>query len=255
MPPPRVQTFDLSALPDQLRGPVEQALVKPITLFMDEAARAINRCWARGDTVALFEDVRVDVPADWTSPTMENSWIDGGAVYRKTEGGELELDGKVTAPGGGAVAGTTIFTVPFAPARAGRYLCASTTAVPVDIACRVDVLTTGAVQFRAGTTGVSCPVFLSGIRQPCADPQPYQPAGPFRWPLDLAYPLERRPMGLYLIEARERIPTGSSGVRSPIGGVDWELVEARGVRQLRVRRIAGLAAGKSYILRLAAIGG
>lgn len=253
MPPPRIQPVDLAALPQALRQPLEQGLAKPLKLYMDDASRAIGLTWRRGDNLAFYEDLRVDVSADWLSPTMQNSWGDGGAFYRKTEAGDLELDGNVTAPGGGAVANTTMFTVPFPPERYGRFVCPSVSG-GADTTCQVAILTTGEVQWRSATTGASQPVYLSGIKLPCADRQPYQPAGTNRWPLDLPYVLEGRPLGLFLLEAREREPAGTP-IRAPIGGVDWELRENRGARELRVRRVAGLAPGKSYTLRLVVVGG
>ena len=257
MPPPRVQSFDLTALPEELRRPVEAALVKPIRLFMDDASRAIERAWSVGDDLLFYEDVRVDVPADWIVATFLASWTNyQDAAYRKTENGDVEFQGYARAPGGGAVANTTIIQLPaeFRMAVQRGFICHTHDGVN-HASCYMEARPNGDLAWIAGATAASQFVALNTIKGVCADRQPYQPAGADRWPLDLPYVLERPPLGLFLLEARERIPQGSSATRVPLGGVDWEIHDDRGVRKIRVRRVTGLTPGKSYILRLVAVGG
>src|SRR5262245_38573563 len=126
MPPPRIQTFDLSAVPEKLRPAIEQAMVKPLKLFMEESVRSIAKAWVQGDNLAIYEDIRVDVPSDWVTPTFLNGWDDYGDAddprvgYRKTEQGDLELRGRTTQSG--AVVPSVMFMVPFLPEGNARFV-------------------------------------------------------------------------------------------------------------------------------------
>lgn len=259
--PPRVQTFDLTALPDQLRGPVEQALVKPLKLFMDETSRTLGRAWVLRDNLALFEDIRIDVPDEWIAPTLLNSWTDGTTfgdptpAYRWREDGDLELRGFLLAPGGGATVDTAMFQMQYQPIGRATFVQWNITAALAHGRSWVTVDPDGSVIWRDGDVGASQQLALSGIRVPALDPQPPLPGGSYAFPVELPWTLERMPLGLFLLEAREREPSGTSNVRIPVGGVDWELIDRRGERHLRVRRVTGLLPGRSYILRLVALGG
>lgn len=265
MAQPRVQTFDLTALPEKLREPVQQSLVKPLRLFMDEAARAIGKAWTQGETLAFYEGVRVDVPDEWLTPTFQNSWSDGAGTgdpsvaYRKTENGDLEFRGFPAAPGGGAVSGNEILSIAnssFWPAGRASFVCRTTDITPGLNVCYVSMEADGRLIWDGGTTDAGRQVAISSVRVPCADRQPYQAATPYNFPVELPWTLERAPIGVCLLEARERNPSGGENVRSPVGGVDWEVLD-RGAagRRLNIRLVTGLAPGKSYTLRLLAVGG
>jgi len=251
----RPPELGVDGLPAELREQIQRALVEPLRRFHGAVGTALGAAWLVGDRLQLFE-VWVDVPADWQTPTWQNSWtaatsISGevGAAYRKTEDGFLELRGAADAPGGGPLAGDVLFAVPAAYVPAARWRSIQWTidgTLAYNFAV-VSIESSGAVTWIGGNTGASQAVGLQ-MRVQCADTRPPVFTTPYCLPQDLPYALARPPVGLWVLSIVER--TTSTVILAP-GGVDWLAVG----NIVRLRHVTGLQAGKSYIIRLVALGG
>lgn len=247
----------LEGFPEEIRGPLFRSLVEPLRAFNSAVGAAVEASWRVGVNLQLFE-LRVDVPNDWQTPTFLNSWTAATSIsgevapgYRKTEDGHLELRGAADAPGGGATPGDVLFTVPSAYAPFARWRSVQWT-IDGALAYNTAVLsveTDGSVTWLGGNTGAAQAVGLQ-MRVQCADLRPPVFTTPYALPQDIAYTLTRPPIGLWVLSVTER--GGAPAVLAP-GGVEWQPSTAG--RSIRLRHVAGLQAGKSYTIRLAALGG
>lgn len=239
--PPSTKKIIASDLPDDWQAAKEKLLL-PLNKFLSDANDGLSaglRLDANlGCQVWTF---RVQVPAQWQTPTFANSWTNYGSP-EATAGYTKTADGLVFLKGGlkGGTLGAAAFMLPAAYCPAERMQCVcyyfnGTSAAPglVYVEANGDVKPAGSTNFY---------VSLAGISFPCSNFSPYVPSC---FPLKFKCTLPGgRAQKLELGEVVDVTP-GST----PLVHNATEAIWRNDAGQITIDNIPGLLPGRTYSIR------
>lgn len=250
---PRLSSLSLEEFsdidPEQRKG-VEK-LVQALNPFLADTTGLLNRRLVLGDNVAaVFKQVEVTQPDDWTTLSLLNSFqqrsdadFPKAPAWRKANG-EIILRGLIERPAGAPAANTDIaqFGVEARPETGHSFSPkASTTGTELTIK------TNGEFEWRNG--GVVF-IFLDGIRWTAKDRTDKTPGKPY--PLTVFTPeLPSRPRAVFVVKCEDITDKKVVPVMAP--NLSWEPTTKDQQAGISILALSGLSPNRKYKVTVLAI--
>jgi hypothetical protein len=225
-----------------LSEPERQAkIVQALNELRDSSIGALNQGLTPANSDVQIFEMSVDVPTDWVTATLLNSWAaDTVSRYRKTPEGLVEIQGTIS---GGTGFPTLLFTLPAAyrPENDTQFAVNSSSAFGY-----LDVAASGEVAAVVGdVAGFSMQSTFSAL-----DPTPIVPTC---WPKTIQCTVKGDIVGVKVFKIVDREDSSKTVL---CGEPTWDTVgSASGQKTLRIKSLPGLCALRKYKITFIAYGG